>query len=180
MKKTLSFFLFVTLFPVASFASPDSSQKIAQAVKMMKGMALSGVSIHNVKPATSIKGWMYNLAVKEKHIDNPSDFNWVGENNEAWSADSMSWGSTNMKGAYAYVTEFEDGYLDALDQRDKAKAFLDQKRAKEAFKLLLKTGVLFGLAPMGAIQCGVTFAALAIVDPQSGKIYLFAKEGSGC
>ncbi len=180
MNKILSFFLFATLFSTTSFANQNSSEKIAQAVKMMKGMALSGIALHKVIPATSIKGWMYNLAVKEKQIDNASDFNWLGGSEDAWGADTSSWGSTNMKAAYAYVTEFEEGYLDGLDQKEKTQALMNQKKAKDSFKLLLNTGVLFGLAPMGAVQCGVTFAALAIVDPHSGRIYLISKEGSGC
>lgn len=179
MRKILSLFLFTTLFSTITLAN-QNSEKIAQAVKMMKGMALSGVAVHKVKSATSVKEWMYNLAAKEKYIDGPSDFSWDGNDGSAWGADSASFGSTSMKGAYGYVTTFEDGYLENLDAKEKAAALSDQKKAKDAFKLLLNTGVLFGLAPMGAVQCGVTFAALAIIDPHSGKIYLFSKEGSGC
>jgi hypothetical protein len=53
------------------------------------------------------------------------------------------------------------------------------KAAKKAFSLLMDTGVKFGVAPMGAVQCGGTFASLAIIDPE-GTIYLFSKEASGC
>ena len=173
----------VGMYSPLSFAQ-DASSKIAKAVKIFAPLAESGVANKKVKPASSVKEMLLALALKEKYVDNEEDFSWVGKSGSAWEADSTNWGETSMKGAYEYVTSLDSTRKEYLDEpgneKEKAKVLKQIEAAKAAFKLLLNTGVEFGVAPIGAVQCGVTFAALAIIDPATGKIYLFAKEGSGC
>lgn len=166
---TIAFVL--TIFTTATFAETPSD-RIFKAVKGVSFVAGSGVKTLKVKPARTVKEMLFALAIKEGYSSSAEDFNWVGTSTDAWEADSTNFGETDMKQAYAYIFERTDD-----EQAPKA---ADLKKAKEAFKLLLGTGVKFGVAPMGAVQCGVTLAALAIIDPITGKIYLFAKEGSGC
>lgn len=163
----------------------EASKQIAQAVKDMQPLANSGVQTYKIKPTKNIKEAMKAIAADAQAID-AKEFEdyWVGSSNDAWGADTMSWGSATMKDAFDYVTTLEDNVADDLDQpenaKKKAKVEAQIEKAKAAFKLFLNTGVIFGVAPMGAVQCGVTFAALVIVDPYTGKVYVFSKEGSGC
>ncbi len=156
-----------------------ASQRIQEFVEAVSPLALSGVEVIKVKPTKSVKEALLAVAWKQKYISEESEFSWVGHSNDAWGADTMSWGETTMKEAYAYVTELDSNF-EPENEKEKLKVEANIKKAKAAFKKLLNTGVLFGLAPLGAVQCGVTLAALAIIDPHTGKVYLFAKEGSGC
>lgn len=168
----------------ASALADDASKRIEKAVDIFAPLAQSGVTEHKVKKARTVKEMLYALAIKEGYSESEEDFSWVGKSGDAWEADSTNFGETTMKAAYDYITQLDDTYEEYLNEEgneaEKAKVLKQVKAAKDGFKLLLNTGVMFGVAPMGAVQCGVTFAALAIIDPKTGKIYLFAKEGSGC
>ncbi len=176
MKQLIFSLFFLTQF---LFAGTDS-ENIAKAVKAFRPLAQSGVETVKVKKAKTTKEWLFNLAVKKGYSSDESDFSWVGNSSDAWAADSTNFGSTTMKDAYSYITQVDKEYLEGLTETKKQKYLKDVQAAKDAFKLLLNTGVKFGVAPMGAIQCGVTFAALAIIDPETNTIYLIAREGSGC
>ena len=185
MFKKLSVILgsFLLLSSAATAVSP--SKRIETAVDAFSPLAKTGVSEFKVKPAASVKAALYALAIKEGYSTDESDFSWVGDSSDAWEADSTHFGETTMKAAYSYIMS-PDSDADVNNENTpearaaKKKAAADLKAAKEAFKLLIGSGVQFGVVPMGAVQCGVTFAALAIIDPATGKIYVFAKEGSGC
>ncbi|MDZ4660615.1 MAG: hypothetical protein SGJ18_03235 [Pseudomonadota bacterium] len=187
MKTIASYFICLNFFLALSswsFAAPSATTDIAKAVKMFSPLAQSGVEKFKLKPAKSVRDMMLALAFKSKGIENESDFTWVGTSSEAWDADTSTWGEASMKEAYDYITEIDESYLEVLNEegneKEKAKVMSHVKKAKDHFKYLLNTGVKFGVAPMGAVQCGVTFAALAIIDPYTGTVYVFAKEGSGC
>lgn len=168
----------------ASENKAEASKRIAKAVKVFAPLAQSGMTTYKGKPTTNIKAALLSMALKEKYISEESEFSWVGKSDEVWGADSMGWGEATMKDAYSYVTEVNSDYLESLKAEGKEKEMAQYlqniKAAKDAFKLLLNSGVMFGVAPIGAVQCGVTFAALVIIDPHSGTSYVFAKEGSGC
>ena len=187
MKFFLSAFVGIGLIGSLSLGAvpaKTASKRIAQAVDIISPLARSGVREYKTKPAKSVKAALLALAFKEKYISEVSEFSWVGDSNEAWDADSTNWGETTMKGAYDYVTHEDADYLEYLKEPEQKKELAQWqkslKQSKAAFKKLVGTGVKFGVAPLGAVQCGVTFAALAIIDPHTGKIYVFAREGSGC
>lgn len=177
---TLSLFIFGSNAQADRLTPAKASKNIAAAVKAFEPLAGSGVEKFKIKPVKTIKEAMLALAFKAEYISEESEFNWIESGGDAWGADSMAFGQTTMKGAYNYIIKVDKEYVDGMDEKERTKYLANVEKAKEAFKLLLNTGVQFGLAPMGAIQCGVTFAALAIIDPNTGIIYVFAKEGSGC
>lgn len=188
MKKTLfSIFSLVLVGSVAIAATMPvkiASKNIQQAVKTFTPLAQSGVREFQVKPAKTVKEMLFALAMKELDVSNESEFSWKGLSHEAWTADEGNWGETTMASAYEYILTADDDYKKLLNEpgheKEKAQFEKNIQNSKEAFKLLLHTGVMFGVVPKGAVQCGVTFAALAIIDAHTGKIYVFSKEGSGC
>lgn len=162
----------------------EASKKIGKAVDAISALAQSGVEEFKVKPKSTVKAMLFELALKTGYVSDESEFSWVGSSADAWEADSTNWGETTMKDAYSYIMDLEEYDRDELDQpgNEKKKEKFESKvrNVKKAFELFMHTGVQFGIAPMGAVQCGVTFAALAIIDPHTGKIYVFKREGSGC
>ncbi len=159
-----------------------NSAKIEKAVYGMDGMAQSGIEEFKIKPTTDVKAALLDLAFSIQYIEKESEFSW-DETGDRWGADGMLWGPADMSDAYSYIMTRSEDEIDYLHsegaEKELAKYEADLKAAKAAFKGLLNTGVKFGVAPLGAVQCGVTFAALAIIDP-AGKIYIFKAEGSGC
>ncbi len=111
---------------------------------------------------------------------------------DAWGADSMMYASASLADAMSYVTDFVLESLDAIDsENDKeeadkqklklANALISIQKAEPILKDLQKyKKVSFGIAPMGAVQCGVTFPALLIMDGTEGLVYVISNEGSGC
>lgn len=158
-----------------------ASRQIAKLVRTIGPLATSGVSEYRIEPTRNVKEAMKKLALKEGMVDSAQDFedSWSGDNGDAWGADSAAWGEDNMANAYSYVFDPLEEESE-LEQDEQVKMRRAREAGKRDWELLLHTGVQFGVVPMGAVQCGVTFAALAIVDPHSGKIYVFSKEGSGC
>lgn len=166
----------------ATKSAKQASKDIEAAVEAVKALAESGVSKYKVKPGNNVKEMLLTLAIKEYEISEEEfEMNWKENSADAWETDSANWAESTMKEAYSYIfdpPEMNDGEEVSAEETAKYKAAV--KKGKEAFELLLNTGVMFGVAPLGAVQCGVRFAGLAIIDPHTGKIYVFAKEGSGC
>lgn len=162
----------------------DKADGIADAVRDISPLS-EGVEEFTIKPTRSVKEAMRQVFVNEKYDDGENfDDHWVGESASKWEGDTSNWGSATMKEAYDYVINFdfeEERFGNAEDSKEELRKIqpLIQK-AKLGFKKMLGTGVMFGVAPMGAVQCGFTFPALAIVDPHSGKVYMLRMEGSGC
>lgn len=163
----LAFALTATYAQAERLTPQQASKQIAQAVEGIAYLAESGVEEYKTTPADNVKQFLKNLALDEDIVDDEQDFDgrWQGFSSDAWEVDSTNWGEVTMKGAYSYIFDPTDANL---------------TKGKEAFKLFLNTGVQFGVAPLGAVQCGIRFAGLAILDPHTGKVYIFAKEGSGC
>lgn len=159
----------------------DSSQIISEIVEAITPLARSGVDTYEVTPGSSVKEMLYALALKLDVVEDESDFNWVeGLSDEAaWEPDSTNWGETTLEDAISYITTVDEDYEEGLNKKDKLKYKNNIKKAVEAVKLFEDTGVLFGVVPLGAAQGGVQLAALAIIDPSTGTIYVFSKEGSG-
>lgn len=164
----------------ANMPAKEASKRIEQVVKIISPLAQSQVRGYKVKPDSSVRSALLELAMKEDYLDDAADFTWVGKSLAAWDADSGNWGEATMKDAYDYITYLDTDSARDLSEAEAAKIEGQIQKAKKSFKLLLNTGVRFGVVPMGAVQCGVTFAGLAIIDPHTGKVFVFAKEGSGC
>jgi hypothetical protein len=160
----------------------ENSRKIKAAVDGMSVLAASGVEEYKVRPTTDVKAALTEIAMNEGMIEKADELEWFTDGSQ-WETDSGNWGSSDMSEAYSYIMtrderEVEDLHRQGME-KELAQYEADLKAAKQAFKGLLNTGVQFGVAPLGAVQCGVRFAALAILDP-AGKVYIFAVEGSGC
>lgn len=185
MKLFLSVLSLVTVFSNAAFADriapAQASRQIKEAVEAFRPLAESGVDTYKVAKNLNIHDALEELAAKESG-DSAEEFeaNWEGSSGEAWGGDSGAWGSETMSGAYRYITSVDKDYLEGLTRAQATRYRAKIATAKEKFSLLLHTGVLFGVGPLGAIQCGGRFASLLIYDPNSGKIYSVALEGSGC
>ncbi len=156
----------------------ESSKRIAEAVEAFKPLAGSGVDVYEVKPG-SAKQMLLALALKEQIVESAKDFELVSTK-EAWQGDSGNWGLETMKGAFSYILSVDQDALKEMSSKDRAQLEKNLQAAKAAFPLLMNTGVQFGVVPLGAVQCGYRYAGLAILDTQYGKIYVFAKEPSGC
>jgi hypothetical protein len=182
MKSIISIFIGVTLMSFSAFSSEKDSKRIKFAVSLLSSISEGG-STFKVKPGT-VKQMLLQLAMNEQGEDE-KEFNdsWLGDNDDAWGADTSSWGSTDVVEGKSYVVSALEQALEDGEQTDanKIKFAEGMQKAKQAFAILrsIKT-VQYGLAPMGAVQCGVTFASLMIMDSETGEIYQIIMEGSGC
>lgn len=180
MIKTISIFFILTAFAAQVFAAePTPSQRISQAVDAIAPLALTGVAVHKISAskARTVKSALRELAIKADIYETENEWNWVGSDSSIWNIDESAFGQTTMKAAYSYIMSQTDEYASDEEVAEYKK---NLPAARNGFKLFLGTGVLFGVVPMGAVQCGVQFPALAIIDPHTGNIYIFSREGSGC
>ncbi len=186
MKKIIiaAVLLLNSTFSFATNIQRSNSELIRQAVNNLEPLARSGISEYEVKSAKTVKSALYELALQTEYVSEESEFSWVGTSNSAWEGDSTNWGETTLADAKSYLTDLTDEDKEFLDQPENAKlkveVYKSIKDSNNTFKTLSKAGALFGVAPMGAVQCGFTYAALTVIDPISGKIYIISKEGSGC
>ena len=125
------------------------------------------------------------FALKEKMVASSEEFenSWATKEGDAWEADSSMWGAETRSGAKSYVLTNITDQLDGSNKTDADKiTYADATmEAQKAFEILRRTNsVKFGVAPNGAVQCGVTFASLYILDTVTGAMYHIIMEGSGC
>jgi len=175
---------------LAFFVAVDASaknikveQKVAQVATALEQVA-TGVEVLEFTPGLSVHDALLEIALKSGYSEDVEEFesNWMG-NGDAWGADEMDWGSEALEGAQDYISGnikyyHEEGYdEDETEEQYQAKLAI----ASKAFAVLkgLPT-VKYGVAPMGAIQCGVTLAALIILDIENGKAYKITMESGGC
>ncbi len=146
---------------------------------MLKGVA-DTVKIYKVTPGTEEQ--MLKALSEQLEYE---DFDWVGADDSSWEADSLSWGVTNLERAQAYVIGVLEQKLEENSENNVNKAkiqFADNYIiSKKVFDSLKNVkGVKYGVSPTGAVQCGVSFAALLVLDTKEGYIYEIVMEGSGC
>lgn len=174
--------LFATLS--ASAKAPSIQERVNRAAQILAGIS-EGSDTIKVKPNTDPKAMLLEYALREQLVETEDDFeaNWVGDSGDAWGADSMNWGLENLAGAQSYIegalqTRLEEG--EGTDQ-DKIKYADGMMASSKAFTILrsLKS-VKYGVAPTGAVQCGVTFPSLFIIDTENGEMHQIIMEGSGC
>ena len=178
--------VFAALFSVLFFSTAaiaDDASRIAVAAKLLSEVA-QGSNTYKVSPSDA-KAMLLEFALNEQMAESAEEFegNWKGNSADAWEADSMNWGTDTASGALSYITNALENDLDAGEKSDadKVKYADGMMAAKRAFKILRSIkSVKFGVAPTGAVQCGVTFASLFILNTTTGKIYQIIMEGSGC
>lgn len=183
MKSLFSVIIGLSLMSFTAFAGEKESKRIKFAVSLLTSISESS-DTYKVKPGT-VKEMMYALALKEGRVESEKEFNdnWVGDSGDAWGADNMNWGSENAAGAKSYITSALEQALEDSEQTDadKIKFAEGMQKAKQAFGILRSIkSVVYGVAPMGAVQCGVTFSSLMIIDSETGEMYQIIMEGSGC
>lgn len=126
---------------------------------------------------------LLEYAINEQKIDGEDDFyeGWVGDSDEAWETDASYWGYTSMKGAASYIFNNSqvDERIEGMDEPEKANFVKALAFAKTAFKQLSNTKAMYGVAPRGAVQCGITIPHLVIIDPETGTVNEVIMEGSG-
>ncbi|WII73719.1 hypothetical protein QJS83_07500 [Bdellovibrio sp. 22V] len=144
-----------------------------------------GSQEYKVTPQADTKKMLLEFALQEGSIESEEDFeaNWTTNTYELWGADGMMWGLETAGGAYGYVSNALEVALEEGEQTDKDKiTFADgMLKLNRAFQILRSIkSVKYGVAPMGAVQCGVTFPSLLIMDTENGVIHQIIMEGSGC
>jgi hypothetical protein len=170
--KTISQFvaLSLVLFSSLSFGAVDSKKIKAVASKL--GALMASSKDYKVKPASPLE--MMKEVAKQLQYD---DFSYDADT--ATEADSSSWGIIKMASAISWVANAEYLNIDS-ETGNEIPNSPKAKKAADLVKSLYGTGVIFGAGPFGAVQCGVTFPALMLIDTKAGVIYTFDTEGSGC
>lgn len=184
--KTLISSLVALLLCSPAFSAEETdaqkSKRIEAAVKVIKRLSQSD-KVYKVTPDQSIKDSLFEIAEQEQLDSEDFANSYTTDSTEVWEVDSLKWGSETMKGAYSYIFNFdfnEVSHQDDDDQEDHAKIKELIDDAKLAFKDLVNSGVQFGVGPTGAVQCGVRFQALYIINKYNGKVHEIVLEGSGC
>ncbi len=181
MKTLILAFFSILLFTNVSHAA--DAQRIAFAAKILAGIA-QGSHTHQVSPG-DVKSMLLEFGLKEQMVESEKDFesSWKANSSAAWEADSMNWGTDTAQGALSYIKTALEQDLEGSEHQDTDKIkFADGTvAAKRAFGILKSIkSVKYGVAPTGAVQCGVTFSSLFISDTATGTMYQIIMEGSGC
>ncbi|MES2854727.1 MAG: hypothetical protein V4692_02635 [Bdellovibrionota bacterium] len=163
MKAFISILLSMAFVSTSFADDAANSAKIKAAAEKISAIAdtYGASSVIQVKPASPLK------MLKEMSEEATGDFNWDPES--AMEPDSSAWGFTTMAVASGWIESVEDAYT-----KEQVADY------KKAVRSLIGTGVVFGVSPTGAAQCGIRFPALLLIDTKAGKIYEIALEGSGC
>jgi hypothetical protein len=160
-------------FLQTSHAAPVNSEKIKNVANQLDGLFPSS-NESEVTPASPLN-MMKEYAISE-YEESGDDFNYDPE--QALDPDSTAWGIIKMSQAISWVQSSQ--YLNQTSEGEEIKNSPTAKKAGNLIRSLVGTGVVFGAAPHGAVQCGVTFPALLLIDTKSGVIYSFNTEDSGC
>lgn len=169
--KTISSFLILSLlmFSTLSFAAVDSKKIKSVSNQLAKLLPAKDYKVKAASPLLMLKDFALNTIEY-------GDFNYNPET--ALEGDSTAWSLIKMSQAVGWVAGAEILNLD--ENGDEIKDSPKAKKAAALVKSLVGTGVVFGAAPIGAVQCGFTFPALLFIDTEAGVIYSFETEGSGC
>lgn len=178
--------LALTLFvSTSAFAkNKDIENRVRYAANVLASIA-EGSQEFKVTPNSDAKKMLFELGTNEGMIESQEDFNehWDAKASDAWGADEMLWAEETHSGAYSYVENALEVALEESEQTaaDKVKFADGTLKLNKAFNVLRSIkSVKYGVAPMGAVQCGVTFPSLMILDTENGIIHQIVMEGSGC
>ncbi|MGE0631973.1 MAG: hypothetical protein AB7O96_06170 [Pseudobdellovibrionaceae bacterium] len=156
--KTLA--LIMTLaFSSVSFAEIDSKAISAAYTKLSKiGYASNAYKVKPGSPYSMIK----QLALNEYGDD---EFHF--EKDVTPEADGRVWGTIEMRQAMGFVRSAEGLSSTRIE------------KGLDAIRSLVGSGVVFGVNPHGAVQCGISLPALLLIDTEAGKIYSVSFDPSG-
>lgn len=176
------------LFSQEVFADPSEAaltqRQIQSIVRAVGSLAQSGLKEYRVRPGRSVRSMLLEMGMQDGYVSEESDFSWVGRSEEAWDAGSTNWGETNLSGAIRYLTTLDEAYAEELKEpgREAERARVEQQvtRVRSVLLGLRGSAIKFGVVPLGAVQCGHGFAALALINPFSGKITVIKMENSDC
>lgn len=182
--KSIVLSLCLLLTVSASAKAPSVQERITRAAQILAGIS-EGSDTIKVKPDTDPKAMLLEYGLREQLVESAEDFeaNWVGDKGDAWGADSMNWGLETLAGAQSYIEGALQMRLEESEGTDQDKIkFADGMMASsKAFQVLRSIkSVRYGVAPTGAVQCGVTFPSLFIIDTENGEMHQIIMEGSGC
>jgi len=164
--------LVLALAFVSTLAFADVDSKKIKSVADQLTEYTASAKEFKVKPASPLF-MMKELALKQLDF---SDFEYDVES--SMQTDAGTWGLIKMADAISWVAGSD--YLNYDELGEEIKNSPKAKAAAKLMRSLYGSGVVFGAAPIGAVQCGVTFPALLLIDSKSGMIYSFETEGSGC
>jgi|GEM_PF-2030039 len=178
--------LIATLFVSMSASAKNKwvDERISTAAGILAQIA-EGSDEYTLTPNSDPKKMILELALKEQMVESEEEFeqNWVGDSGQAWEVDGMYYGVDTLSGAYDYINNvltqtLEDGERNDADKVKFAEATL---KLNQAISILRSVkSVKFGVWPSGAVQCGVSFPSLLILDTENGKAHQIIMEGSGC
>ncbi|MEK2645975.1 hypothetical protein [Bdellovibrio sp. BCCA] len=173
------------LVSTSAFAkNQDIEKRIRYAADLLASVA-EGSQEFKVTPGSDVKKILFELATNEGMVDDQKDFDdhWEATPKNAWGVDEMLWAEEDRGGAYSYIESGLENTLEGSEQTDQDKIkFADGTlKLNKAFNVLRSIkSVKYGVAPMGAVQCGVTFPSLMILDTENGVVHQIIMEGSGC
>jgi hypothetical protein len=182
-KMVLLMTAFMMFHSAAHAAAPTYPERIQAAIDALNSFA-EGAEVFQVTPADDEKAMLSQVAAKMELDAQDFEDNWVGDDtNKAWEVDSGNWGVETRQGAQDYIMGSLDQVLENPDLTDEQKIrYVDSKlKVEKAFTVLsyIKS-IKYGVSAYGAVQCGVTFPSLMILDTKTGKAYQIIMEGSGC
>ncbi|KYG70232.1 hypothetical protein AZI85_13875 [Bdellovibrio bacteriovorus] len=167
----------------ANAKSKSIEERINYAATLLAEVA-EGSQTYTVAPNKDPKAMILELALQTGYVESVEEFeeHWA-EDGSAWETDGMTWGPETWGGASDYIRgqlelRLEEGEQTQEDKIKFAEQILKVNRAE--FILRSIKSVKYGVAPIGAVQCGVTFSSLLIIDTENGKIHQIDMEGSGC
>jgi hypothetical protein len=183
MKTLVVLTLTLALTLTASAKNSATAAQIEKAMDLISETAQGGVQKTILMPNQDAKEMLKDFAWKKYQIP-PEEFeeSWVPKEDSAWEIDSGAWSLSNLASAKIYVkSALQNAQNNDLSEPDE-KAYQEAlAKAKTAFEILGQASpVAYGVAPTGAVQCGVSFAALIVMDLENGIVYEVAMEGSGC
>lgn len=167
----------------ANAKSKSLEERINYAVTLLAEVA-EGSQTHTVAPNKDPKVMIRELAMQTDYFESVEEFEqrWA-EDGSAWETDGMTWGPETLAGGFGHIRGQLEFRLEESEQtqEDKIKFADDTLKVNRAeFILRSIRSVKYGVAPIGAVQCGVTFSSLLIIDTENGKIHQIDMEGSGC
>lgn len=176
-------FILITTFLIStsSFAAKKPESALSKAMGSLGAIAVGGVQEYKIKPGNDLKTSLMTLAIQEGYVEDAAEFadQWTDNENDAWEADSLNWGATDLEGGKSYVESVLADQQDYAPNKEEYKSSL--KIAQKAFEQLKRLPHLqYGVVPMGAVQCGVTFPSLMVIDAKTGEALNLVMEGAGC
>ena len=183
MKRIVLLMTAVLMFNSASrAATPTYAERIQAAIDEIYAVSEGGDQFQ-LTPNEDAKVMMKELSLKV-YGEDVFEERWLGDDSSAaWDVDGGGWSYETLEGGQGYVLGALEQRLEESDMSDEAKLKYvnDKLQVERAFTALRYIkGLKYGVMGEGAVQCGVSFPSLLILDTKSGKAWQIIMEGSGC